>query len=79
MAMAKRRPKEMVALLAGKGGTLHNIKFFRGDRELVCAHEIEEQVRWAHLQKAMGRAIISEHFPDSETRQTDVKDLVNSL
>lgn len=77
--MAKRRPKELVALLAGKGATLQNIKFFRGDRELVCAHEIEEQVRSAHMQKAMGRAIISERFPDTKTPQIDVMELVRSL
>lgn len=77
--MAKRRPKELVALLAGKDGTLHNIKFFRGDRELVSAHEIEEQVRSAHMQKAIGRATITDKFPDTETLKVDVTELVKSL
>ncbi len=77
--MAKRRPKELVALLAGKGGALLNVKFFRGDRELVSAHEIEEQVRSAHMQKAMGHAIVTDHFPDTKTPRIDVMELVSSL
>jgi hypothetical protein len=77
--MAKRRPRGLVALLAGKGGTLQNIKFFRGHRELVSAHEIEEQVRSAHMQKAMGRARVTDRFPDTATPQIDVMELVRSL
>jgi len=77
--MAKRTPKELVALLAGKGGTLHNIKFFRGERELVSSHEIEEQMRSAHMQIASGRAIITDRFPDSKSPKVDITELVNAL
>lgn len=77
--MAKRKPRELVALLAGKGGTLQNIKFFRGDRDLVSAHEIEEQICSAHTQRTMGRAIVTDKFPNSETTPIDVAELVSSL
>ena len=78
-AVGKSKSKELVALLAGKGGAIHNIKFFRGSRELVSAHDIEEQVRSAHMQKAMGRAIVTARFPDSETPRINVRELVSSL
>jgi hypothetical protein len=77
--MAKRKPKELVALLAGEGEALHDIKFFRGARELVSAHEIEEQVRSAHMQRVSGRAIVTSSFPDSGTPRIDVMELVSNL
>ncbi|KAI94440.1 hypothetical protein T281_10975 [Rhodomicrobium udaipurense JA643] len=77
--MAKRKPRELVALLAGKEGTLQNVKFFRGDRDLISVDEIEQEIRSAHVQRTMGLAIISHKFPDSDTPQVDVRELVQSL
>lgn len=77
--MAKHNTTRLLSLLAGKHGRLTNIKFFRGDRDLVSAENIEEQMRSALVQKKSGRADVSEKFPDSETKPVDVQTFVSSL
>ena len=77
--MAKHNTAGLLSLLAGKHGELVNVKLFRGDKDLVTAEEIEEQMRSALMQKKLGRASVNKHFPDSETAPIDVMALVNSL
>ncbi len=77
--MAKHNTEGLLSLIAGKHGNLVNIKLFRGDRELVCAEELENQIRSAILQVKMGQADVSCDFPDSKTAPRDIAELVASL
>lgn len=77
--MAKHNTEGLLSLIAGKRGNLVNIKLFRGDRELVCAEELENQIRSAILQVRMGQADIADKFPDSKTDPRNIAELVASL
>jgi hypothetical protein len=69
----------LVTLLFGQDGrTLENVKFFRGDRDLVTEEEFCDQVHSGLLQRKMGRAIVSESFTE-EDRSLDVDSFVATL
>lgn len=75
--MAKHNMDGLLSLISGKrGGELVNIKLFRGDRELVCAEELENQIHSAAVQLQMGKAKVSAEFPDSPTEPRDVRALL---
>ncbi len=62
----------LITLLFGQEGSiLENVKFFRGDREVVSEEEFCDQVHSGLLQKKMGRALVSESF-DEDARLLNV-------
>ena len=77
--MATREDKLLSFLFAGNGRTLENIKFFRGDRDLISAEELEAQVHSALMQKKAGRADVNPDFPDVHVVTVDVREFVAQL
>jgi len=79
-AMNTRGKKDrMMSFLFGrKGVVLRNIKFFRGDRELVSEEEFCHQVHSAVMQERMGKARTSAMFQD-DTPTVSVREFVATL
>lgn len=74
---------EMAQLLKflchGEGQELENLKFFRGDRDLVAPEELCHEVHSALEQRRLNLAVISQDPPDVDTEPVDVRELVANL
>jgi len=78
--MAEQRKKDrMMSFLFGREGVvLRNIKFFRGDRDLVTEEEFCHQAHSAVMQERMGKARVSPEFQD-DTPTVSVRAFVSTL
>lgn len=79
MTTATEMDRLLTFLCHGDAQKLVNLKFFRGERDLVSPEELCQQVHAALEQKRVGLAIVSEDPPDGEGEPVDVKELVNNL
>ena len=66
-------------LCHGEERELVNLKFFRGDRDLVAPEELCHEVHTALEQRRLNLAVISPYPPDVEGEPVDVKELVANL
>ena len=68
----------LTLLFEQEGKTLENIKFFRGERDVVSEDEFCNQVHSGLLQRRMGTAVVSDGFPEDE-RSLNVEEFVSTL
>jgi hypothetical protein len=66
-------------LCHGEEHELENLKFFRGDRELVAPEELCHEVHSALEQRRLNLATVSQDPPDVEGEPVDVRELVANL
>lgn len=59
--------------------TLVNLKFFRGDRDLVAPEELTHELHSALEQRRLNLAVITTEPPDAEGEPVDVRELVANL
>jgi hypothetical protein len=77
-AMAVHEKEVLLSLLFREGRQPKNVKFFRGDREVLSEAEFCQQVHSALLQRKTGRAKVAERFAE-DLPQVEVKELVAAL
>jgi len=78
MSHAKEKERLMSLLFDRGGVVLRNIKFFRGERDLVTEEELCHQVHSALMQERMGRVVAS--APQHDPAQTvNVRGFVAAL
>lgn len=63
----------------GEEQALVNLKFFRGDRDLVATEELCHEVHTALEQRHLNLAVISSEPPDGLGEPVDVRELVANL
>ena len=56
----------LTALLSKEGSALINVKFFRGDRDLISKDEMTEQAHSALTQHKMGTATVSSTIDEGD-------------
>jgi hypothetical protein len=79
MVMSTREKERlMFSLFERENITLVNLKFFRGDRDVVSEEELCKQMHSAFLQKRMGRATVSHRF-EEDTEKVDIRRLVETF
>jgi hypothetical protein len=78
MAMTGKKDRMMSFLFGREGVVLRNIKFFRGDRELVSEEEFCHQVHSAVMQERMGKARVTPMFKD-ESPPISVREFIATL
>ncbi len=66
-------------LCHGDTQKLVNLKFFRGDRDLVSSEELCHEVHSALEQKRLNLAAVTADPPDGDGEPVDVQALVDSL
>jgi hypothetical protein len=66
-------------LCHGEEQTLVNLKFFRGDRDLVAPEELCHEVHSALEQRRLNLAVVSSDPPDVDGEPVDVRELVANL
>ena len=77
--ITRGKKNRMMSVLFGRDGVvLRNIKFFRGDRELVSEEEFCHQAHSAAMQERMGKARVSPMFKD-ETPAIGVRAFISTL
>ena len=78
MTMTGKKDRMMSFLFGREGVVLRNIKFFRGDRELVSEEEFCHQVHSAVMQERMGKARAIPMFKD-ESPTISVREFISTL
>lgn len=77
--MATREKERLISFLFERDDVcLINLKFFRGDRDVVSEEELCKQVHSAFLQEKMGRAIVSDRFQE-EADTVDIREFIGTL
>lgn len=77
--MADDKKDATLALLFGQEGmTLENIKFFRGDRDVISEEELCAQVHSGLMQMRMGKADVSDSFLE-ESATVDVREFILTI
>ena len=66
-------------LCHGEEQALVNLKFFRGDRELVAPEELCHEVHSALEQRRLKLAVVTTNPPDADGEPVDVRELVDNL
>lgn len=66
-------------LFSGQDKTLLNMKFFRGDRDVISEAEFRAEVCSIEQQKKLSVAKRSSHAPRSEREPIDVRDFVATI
>ena len=56
----------LTALLSKEGSALINVKFFRGDRDLISKDEMTEQAHSALTQHKMGTATVTSTIDEGD-------------
>ena len=68
----------LLSLLFGQDNSLVNIKFFRGEKDVVSEEEFCEQVHSALMQRHIGTAVVSDSFPE-EARKRSAREFVSHI
>jgi hypothetical protein len=79
MTTANEMDKLLHFLCHGETHKLANLKFFRGERDLIAPEELCRQAHSALEQKRLNLATVSAHPPDGDGEPVDVQTLVDSL
>ncbi len=79
MTTANEMDKLLAFLCHGETQKLVNLKFFRGDRDIISPDEICRQAHSALEQKRLNQATVSPDPPDGDGEPVDVQTVVDSL
>ena len=79
MTMANNMDRLLAFLCHGETQKLVNLKFFRGDRDIISPEELCREAHSALEQKRLNLATVSKDPPDGEGEPVDVQAVVDSL
>ena len=79
MTTANEMDNLLTFLCHGETQKLVNLKFFRGDRDIISPEELCRQAHSALEQKRLKLATVSAHPPDGDGDPVDVQTVVDSL
>ena len=79
MTTANEMDKLLAFLCNGETHKLANLKFFRGDRDIISQEELCRVAHSALEQKRLKLSVASEHPPDGDGEPVDVQAMVDSL
>lgn len=79
MTMANNMDRLLAFLCHGEKQKLVNLKFFRGDRDIISTEELCQEAHSALEQKRANLATISRDPPDGDGEPVDVQTVVDSL
>lgn len=77
--MAEKEQDIVCGWLFDGPNTAHNVKFFRGSRDMISVDEFWRELHSAFMQKRLGAAEVSDAPPISDRKIIDVREFVATL